>query len=134
MAPRTVLLITSRPDGLQELTRGIDKEPGLKVRAAYTMDEALAVLADDPPLLAVIDDSVGEVSGLDVVRRLMRIDAFLNTAVLSALDEETFHRRSEGLGILARLPLQPDAGDVARLLEALRRVVPDPAAIPDRPE
>ena len=47
----------------------------------------------------------------------------VNTAVISLLAEDQFHEQSEGLGVLSRLPLTPDAGDAAALLLKLRQIL-----------
>jgi hypothetical protein len=41
--------------------------------------------------------------------------------VVSALDAEAFHEASEGLGILAPVPVKPTAADGTALAEVFRR-------------
>jgi DNA-binding NarL/FixJ family response regulator len=121
----TLLLVTSRPGQLHDLVQGIRSHPSVDLVIAAGLPEAVAALENAPPVLAIVDNRAGDATGLDVVRRLIKINAFVHTAVLSDADEEEFHHRSEGLGILTRLPLQPDSQDLLRLFDALRRLVPD---------
>lgn len=58
----------------------------------------------------------------DPVEKLLEINASLNTAVITDLDESAFHAAAEGLGILSGLPASPGADDAAPLLEKLRAV------------
>jgi hypothetical protein len=55
--------------------------------------------------------------------RLIMVNAMANTAVMSSLPEDEFHDKSEGLGILCRLPARPTGNDSAALLQKLRAVV-----------
>jgi hypothetical protein len=56
------------------------------------------------------------------VPELLMVNAMVNTAVVSPLSDQEFHEASEGLGVLARLPLMPDKRDAARLLHKLRQL------------
>jgi hypothetical protein len=51
------------------------------------------------------------------------VNAMVNTAVMSSLLGQQFHEASEGLGVLARLPLEPSAVDAANLLRTLRNLL-----------
>jgi hypothetical protein len=57
--------------------------------------------------LVIVDQQVGPVSGLDVIRQLLGVNAFVHTAVLSDMDDAAFHEQCEGLGVLCRLPTTP---------------------------
>jgi DNA-binding response OmpR family regulator len=124
MQQQTILLITSRPGQLQDLAGEIGDDPAARLLTVTTLRDAEAAAKSASPVLAIVDERVGDATGLDVVRHLIGIDAFIHTAVLSDADEEEFHRLSEGLGILSRLPLQPERKEVRRLLETLRRLLP----------
>jgi hypothetical protein len=58
-----------------------------------------------------------------LVREIISANAMVNTAVVSALSEEDFHDKSEGLGVLCRLPIVPGCNDSEALLQKLRRVL-----------
>lgn len=119
-----ILLISVRGDHLIEFSDALQLKGEVSLTVATTFEAAVHQLADSQPALIVVDEEVGGLSGLDVVRRLMEVNAFIDTAVLSSMDEETFHQHSEGLGILARLPLQAGKQDAQRLLGLLRRSRP----------
>lgn len=123
MNKHTILLITSRPDQLQELVEEIRRDPEAGLMVAVSAQDALTIVGQRGPALVVVDDRVGDMTGLELVRHLIQANAFVHTAVLSDATEEDFHRDSEGLGVLTRLPLQPGKEDARRLLERLRRVL-----------
>ena len=124
MQPQTILLITSRPGQLHHLAQAIGNDPASNLMIVSSLQEAVAAFENESPVLAVVDHRVGDDTGLDVIRRLINVNAFVHTAILSDCDEDEFHRTSEGLGILTRLPLQPEPTDVQRLFSALRRLQP----------
>ena len=60
---------------------------------------------------------------MDLVQKLLMVNAMVNTAVLSPLSGAQFHEASEALGILGRLPEEPDKSDAVELLYKLRKVL-----------
>jgi CheY-like chemotaxis protein len=71
------------------------------------------------PQLVVIDAELGDLSAVELIRRLLGIDAMINTAVASAEAEAIFHEETEGLGILMKLPPLPTPAEAGRLAECL---------------
>jgi len=59
---------------------------------------------------------------IEVIEKMLEINASLNTAVMTDLEASAFHDAGEGLGILCGLPAIPCAADVAPLLEKLQAV------------
>jgi ActR/RegA family two-component response regulator len=123
MGQQNILLVTSRREQLSELAEELRKDPGVNLLVAASLQEALDMLRHWVPVMAIVDERVGGAAGLDLIRRFIEINAFVHSAVLSDTADETFHQQSEGLGILARLPLQPGEEDARRLLDDLRRVL-----------
>lgn len=117
----SIILISERQNQLSDFINALQKDGEVDLLTAASFEEAILMIARQKPALIVVDEQVGNLAGLDLVRRLMEVNAFINTVVFSALSEEEFHRHSEGLGILARLPIQPDKKDARRLLDLLRQ-------------
>jgi hypothetical protein len=82
------------------------------------------------PLGVIIDENLPDMSGLDLVRRLLPINAMINTVMISKLPPETFHEASEGLGILSQLPPMPTPSDASAILARLKRMSPSGLAFP----
>ena len=76
-----------------------------------------------PLSLPIIDIELPDTEPLPLVQELLTVNAMVNTAVVSPLTEEEFHEASEGLGILAHLPLRPGRSDAAELLRKLRQIL-----------
>jgi hypothetical protein len=71
----------------------------------------------------VVDESLGDMTGLELVHRLVAVNPVINCALVSPLAEAAYHEASEGLGILMRLPLQPGVSDGQRLMTHLNQIV-----------
>jgi CheY-like chemotaxis protein len=123
-AQRTILLATSRIKALDEFIEALTADGQTNVIPAGNAAEALDLAVRTVPSLAVVDQDMGEDSGLALVRELLHVNAFIYTAVISDMDEAAFHERSEGLGILTRLPVEPKGQDARQLLSLLKSVAP----------
>ena len=75
------------------------------------------------PHLVIIDADLPDTAPLELVQKLLMVNAMANTAVVSPLSDEEFHEDSEGLGILSRLTEKPGENDAATLLVKLKRVL-----------
>jgi hypothetical protein len=71
-----------------------------------------------------VDARIGGRDGFDLCREVLKIDAFVNMAAVSDLDDDEFHEASEGLGLVGRLPSRPTAEDFERLLALLTAINP----------
>ena len=98
--PNTLMLVT--------LTTDNPSPKDVDLLVATTVQDAIHMVDYHAPALIIVDEKVGKLSGLDLVRRIIEINAFVNTAVLTSLAEEEFHHCSEGLGILSALPARPE--------------------------
>jgi DNA-binding NtrC family response regulator len=115
-----ILLITSRPDQLKSFIHALDRDR--EIVTVESIQETVKAIEKSTPALVIVDDQVLGVAGLDIVRHLISVNAFIQTAVLSALDQQEFHEQSEGLGILSKLPLVPKEEEAQKLIKQLRQV------------
>jgi DNA-binding response OmpR family regulator len=74
------------------------------------------------PQLVILDEHLEDMTAWEAIRRLLSIDAAVNTAVVSRLDTEKFHSVSEGLGVMAHIPFSPTKRSAMEVIEALRRI------------
>jgi CheY-like chemotaxis protein len=124
---RTIVLVTDRPEQLKGFFENLLQESALHVQVVESAQAAVEAVGYSAPLLVVVDHQVGTVSGLEIVRHLLSVDAFVHTAVLSDLDDTAFHEQSEGLGILCKLPILPGRQETRDLIERFRQMLPDQA-------
>lgn len=118
-----VLLATSRREALFSFAECLSSAPDVCVEAAASGAETQDFVRSRSPHLVIVDAGLPDTDPLDLIRATIHIDAMVNTAVVSPLSEEDFHEKSEGLGILHRLPPDPGADDAKALLQKLRGVL-----------
>jgi hypothetical protein len=78
--------------------------------------------SDDSLDLIVLDEDLGDMTGLDFVSRLLKVNPMINSALASSLSSEEFHEASEGMGIMIQLPINPAKKDAEELLAKLKRI------------
>jgi len=116
-----ILLVADQVEALEELAQSLSTEKEVELLWAHDGETALESVATNSPALVVVDASIGGESGLELIQRLIGVDAFIQTAAVSSLPTDAFHEASEGLGIMAQLPPHPSASDARQLLQTLRQ-------------
>lgn len=120
------LLVTASPGAFAPFGAALTGE-GFRLTRADSGQAALAAVGGEAPDLVIIDDQLRDVSALDLIKRIVETNAFVNTAVVTSLGEEEFHEAYEGLGVLCHLPPRPglaEAQDLARKLKDLTAPLP----------
>ena len=118
-----IVLATARQESIQPFAEGLASDPEVRLDQVSSGAEALGAVRTDSPHLVIIDSALPDMEPLHVVKKLLMVNAMVNTAVVSPLSDQEFHEASEGLGVLARLPLAPGKSDAAELLRKLRQVL-----------
>jgi len=119
----SILVVTSHRKPLRSLIETLSSDSEIHLEEVVSGTEALNSVRLSPPHLVVIDGELPDIKPLDLVRSLLQVNAMVATAVVSSLSEEQFHEESEGLGILAQLPVQPGEKDAAELMNKLKNVL-----------
>ncbi|MCK9239263.1 hypothetical protein, partial [Desulfocurvus sp.] len=91
------VLASPRPVELEPFTDELVRLGGARVIHAPDAARALELAAAHAPELVVIDENLPGMPSLELAGALLRVNAMINTAVVSALGEEDFHEASEGL-------------------------------------
>lgn len=117
-----ILIVTSEKKNFSEFMDGLKQDKTVTIITADSQDEAIDKLSPDLPDLIVIDENVDGTSGLTIARNVLMKNAMANQAVVSSLSPEEFHDTSEGLGIMAQLPPEPDAAQAKIVLEILKKM------------
>ncbi len=102
-------MVSDNPSGCDGLQKGLLKHAGVVVDMAGSFDDAMAGIGSAMPDLVIVDESLGGVSGKQVVENMIRKNPMVNTALVSSLSDEDFHEDTEGLGIL--MPIRKDGGE-----------------------
>lgn len=110
-----VVIITDRRDALGEFARGLGKDVEWTASPADVLDTAPA----SPWQLVVVDAMMPGMDYRKFVMDLLRVNAMLNTVVITDMDGDAFHEDSEGLGVLCPVPAAPGWDDGARAMDRL---------------
>ncbi|SNS20924.1 hypothetical protein SAMN04488503_3194 [Humidesulfovibrio mexicanus] len=117
----SILLVTPRGAQLAEFSRALGEASNLPVEALATWEEALARLKGKAHQFLIIDQGLAEGDPLELSKAVLMVNAMVNMAVVSPLGADDFHEASEGLGILAPIPVTPGAADGVALAQVFRR-------------
>jgi DNA-binding response OmpR family regulator len=117
-----VLIVTTERKRLEEFAAGLGGQSDVELSWAGSGNAAIAMVKSFPPMAVVIDDELLDMTGLELVKRILPINAMISAVILSELEPEAFHEAAEGLGIAARLPPQPTAEEAARLIHRLKKL------------
>lgn len=115
------VLIAAQGDELNDLAQGLSAA-GAEVSRAGSGGEALVMAGREAPDLVAAGQDLGDMTGLELARQLIQVNALINTALVSPLSPEEFHEATEGLGLLAQLPPNPPAVTARELLALLARI------------
>ena len=100
-ASARILIVDDHPlfrDGLRQL---IDRESGLSVCGEATgIEEAMRLVEETKPDLVIVDISLGNQSGIDLIRNLKEQDAELPLLVVSMHDESLYAERALRAGAM----------------------------------
>ena len=118
-----LVLATTRPEDLQAFATALASDPEVHLEQVDSGAAALLAVSSSAPHLVIIDTDLPDFPSLDLVQKLLMVNALVNTAVVSPLTDDEFHEASEGLGILGRLPLTPGPGEAADLLDKLKKIL-----------
>jgi len=118
-----IILATARPQAMQAFAAALASNPEVNLQQVTSGAEALEAARTTAPQLMIIDADLPDTAPLDLAKKLLMVNAMVNTAVVSPLTDEEFHEAAEGLGILGRLPSDPGVSDASELLHKLRTVL-----------
>jgi CheY-like chemotaxis protein len=118
----TIVLASPRVDQWQAFSDILASGTQADIVTVRTAADAIEAAQSLHPQLVVIDAELGDLTVAELIRRLLSIDAMINTAVASAEAEAVFHEETEGLGILMKLSPLPTAAEAGYLSEGLRQV------------
>ncbi|MCP4666784.1 MAG: response regulator [Deltaproteobacteria bacterium] len=117
-----LLLVTAHKQSLSDFASSLTECEDVQVSWAASGDEALEMASENVIDVVVTDERLGDMTGLELARKLVALNPVINCASLSSLSPEAFHEASEGLGLLAQLPIRPDKKNAEDLLHHLKKI------------
>lgn len=114
-----VVIVTGRKEALMDFAQGL----GGEVMWAAGTGEVLGQAATEPWKLVVVDAITPGMDYKAFLTALLRVNAMLNTVVVTDMDAEAFHEDSEGLGVLGSVPALPGRAHGEQVMARLRRIL-----------
>ena len=118
-----LLLIGMENDKFTKIVNALQGDKNVELDHVDSGGSALASLAEKPVDLAVAAEELTDMSGLAFAAKLVVQNPMVTCALVSSLNKKDFHEVSEGLGILAQLPPEPDASEAASLVKKLSAII-----------
>ncbi|MBT3224950.1 MAG: hypothetical protein HN580_00315 [Deltaproteobacteria bacterium] len=118
------LLLAGQEGGsLSSLSKILEQYDNVSVLRIDSEEIALDLIHYQKVDFAIVDEQLKETTGLQFVEKMVVINPMMNSALISSLSAEDFHEASEGLGITAQLPVQPDEKRVEDLMSSLNKIL-----------
>ena len=118
----TLLLATPEKELFSEFALALEKYDDVELSWAATGQEALQAISGNPVDLVVVNENIGDMTGIEFMKKLLPINPMINSAAVSLLPPEDFHEASEGLGVLMQLPIRPGAAEAKDLLKRMKNI------------
>ena len=84
---------------------------------------AIAMITEGNFDLVVTDENLGDMTGLELIEKVISQKPLINCAVVSSLLPDDFHEASEGLGVLMQLPARLGQEHAEKLLGQLKKIL-----------
>jgi CheY-like chemotaxis protein len=117
-----ILLVTSEKELFSEFASTLEKNEDVELFWATNGKEALEKIPDNPVDLVVVNENIGDMTGIEFMKKLLPINPMINCSAVSTLEPEEFHEASEGLGVLMQLPVNPGKFEAEDLLKRLKKL------------
>lgn len=122
MSKLKVMLVGQDKENLADLASALMQHDDVALYWAESGENALRQVADATVDLVITDEKIGDMTGLDFAARLVAVNPMINCALISQLSPEKFHEVSEGLGVLAQLPVHSGPEHAKALLQRLKNI------------
>ncbi len=70
----------------------------------------------------VADEEVGDMTGLQLIKRVISKNPMINCVAVSTLSARDFHEASEGMGVMMQLPAEPGRKEAEKMLAQLDKI------------
>jgi len=118
-----LLLVSTEKDALSEVSRHLEQRDGITIHLAGSGKKALEMISETDFDLVLSDQTLGDMTGLEFVKKLVSTNPMINCAAVSSLSHKEFHEASEGLGLLMQLPVRPGKQDAETLINRLEEIL-----------
>jgi len=117
-----LVLVSPDKKSLSGLSSALAAHSDVELFWANSGKTALDIASGAAVDLVVTDEGLGDMTGLELAGKLLSVNPMINYASVSRLSPEEFHEASEGLGVLAQLPIKPSKEHAEELVQRLKYI------------
>jgi two-component SAPR family response regulator len=117
-----LLLVSLDINPFNELISRLKEYDDISLELSSSGENAIPMISVNPVDQVIVDEDLGDMTGLEFIRRIIKINPMIDSAVVSRLGHDEFHEASEGLGIMAQLPPNPGREEAERLIRTLKQI------------
>ena len=117
-----ILLVSRDKASMSAFKAGLE-ENKVQTTWAQSGGNALGKIAEEVFDLVITDENLDDMTGLELIEKVISKTPMVNCAAVSALLPADFHEASEGLGILMQLPARPGQEQAEKLLSHLKKIL-----------
>lgn len=118
------ILCVYGPNGnLSDLQAYFESLDSIQVSRSESGIKAMTKVLNDDLQLLIVDETLTDMSGLELVEKIVVVNPIINCALVSPLSRDDFHEASEGLGVLMQLPPRPSETEGRELLKCLKQIL-----------
>lgn len=118
-----LILVDSAGDTFSKMLPALQEDKRVLLCQADSGIAAFDALSRGAWDLALPDEQLTDMTGLEFARRLVARYPLVNCALVSSMADTEFHEATEGLGIIAKLPPDPDQDHAGELLQKLESIL-----------
>ena len=117
----SILLVDDHPIVRLGIVQLLNLEPDLQVRwQASSVNEAVAACESDDPDMAIVDISLGQESGIELIKKLARQRPSMQILAMSMHDESVYAERALRAGAKGYVPKHSAAKNIVAALRRIR--------------
>ena len=117
-----IMLVSTEYESLSGLASGLEKYENIELSHVHLGGTALDLVRDKSVDIAIADENIADMTGLQFIERLVMINPLINCAAVSSLSPDDFHEASEGFGVFMHLPVNPVEKDADALMALLNKI------------
>ena len=115
------IVVVNNVSAAEPLTT-VCKQRGIETQVFDDPEAALEECRKTPPQLAIVEEKVGDMLGVNFIGALLTISWVVNSIFISDKDHDTVHEMTEGLGVLGSLTDYSDIESLNKLLDTFDKV------------
>ncbi len=118
-----LLLVTPPVNSLGDFVAALRLDADVELLCAESGQAALKTADEKHIDIVFANENLGDMTGIELAEKMLTVNPMINCAAVSTLSSEEFSEASEGLGLLAQFPANPDKSMAEELLQQVKTIM-----------